>query len=58
VAEAGNGREGLVASAQAGWVDVIITDWKISEMSGIDFIRTFVRCSRSKTAGADVTTPT
>jgi len=39
VAEAGNGREGL-DRLTAGPVDLIITDWNMPEMSGIDFIRT------------------
>ena len=39
VAEASNGREGLERLA-AGSVDMIITDWNMPEMSGIDFIRT------------------
>jgi len=39
VAEAGNGREGL-DRLSAGPVDLIITDWNMPEMSGIDFIRT------------------
>jgi len=38
VAEAGNGKEGL-EQLNAGPVDVIITDWNMPEMSGIDFIR-------------------
>ena len=40
VAEAGNGREGLDRLSSGGPVDVIITDWNMPEMSGIDFIRT------------------
>jgi two-component system, chemotaxis family, chemotaxis protein CheY len=40
VAEAGNGREGLDRLNSSGPVDVIITDWNMPEMSGIDFIRT------------------
>jgi two-component system chemotaxis response regulator CheY len=36
--EAGNGREGLEKLAAAP-VDMIITDWNMPEMSGIDFIR-------------------
>jgi two-component system, chemotaxis family, chemotaxis protein CheY len=40
VAEAGNGREGLDRLSAGGPVDVIITDWNMPEMSGIDFIRT------------------
>lgn len=37
--EAANGREGVEKLAQ-GRVDMIITDWNMPEMSGIDFIRT------------------
>jgi two-component system, chemotaxis family, chemotaxis protein CheY len=36
--EAGNGREG-VARLEAGPVDMIITDWNMPEMSGVEFIR-------------------
>ena len=36
--EAGNGREGLEKLASTP-VDMIITDWNMPEMSGIDFIR-------------------
>ena len=36
--EAGNGKEGLERLG-AGPVDVIITDWNMPEMSGIEFIK-------------------
>ena len=36
--EAGNGREGMERLATTQ-VDMIITDWNMPEMSGIDFIR-------------------
>ena len=36
--EAGNGREGIDKLATTA-VDMIITDWNMPEMSGIDFIR-------------------
>ena len=36
--EAGNGREGVERLAQNA-VDMIITDWNMPEMSGIDFIK-------------------
>jgi CheY-like chemotaxis protein len=38
IVEAGNGREG-VDRLGAGQVDVIVTDWNMPEMSGIEFIR-------------------
>jgi two-component system chemotaxis response regulator CheY len=37
-AEAANGREGVERIASGG-VDVVITDWNMPEMSGIEFIR-------------------
>lgn len=37
--EASNGREGVERLGQ-GQVDMIITDWNMPEMSGIEFIRT------------------
>jgi two-component system chemotaxis response regulator CheY len=36
--EAANGREGIEQLASAG-ADVVITDWNMPEMSGIEFIR-------------------
>jgi two-component system chemotaxis response regulator CheY len=36
--EAANGREGLERLA-AGPVDLVITDWNMPEMNGIDFVR-------------------
>jgi two-component system chemotaxis response regulator CheY len=36
--EAGNGREGMERLASTP-VDMVITDWNMPEMSGIDFIR-------------------
>ena len=36
--EAANGREGMERLTAAG-ADVVITDWNMPEMSGIDFIR-------------------
>jgi two-component system, chemotaxis family, chemotaxis protein CheY len=38
VQEAGNGKEGL-DRLTTGPVDMIITDWNMPEMSGIDFVR-------------------
>jgi two-component system chemotaxis response regulator CheY len=37
-AEASNGREGIERLAAAG-ADMVITDWNMPEMSGIEFIR-------------------
>lgn len=37
-AEAANGREGVERMA-GGAVDVVITDWNMPEMSGIEFVR-------------------
>jgi two-component system chemotaxis response regulator CheY len=37
-AEAANGREGMERLAESA-VDVVITDWNMPEMSGIEFIR-------------------
>ena len=39
ITEASNGREGIDRLA-AAMVDIIITDWNMPEMSGIEFIRT------------------
>ncbi|HVC21722.1 MAG TPA: response regulator [Vicinamibacterales bacterium] len=39
VVEAANGREGIDRLSDGGAVDLIITDWNMPEMSGIDFIR-------------------
>ncbi len=39
VIEAGNGREGIERLSNVSPVDLIITDWNMPEMSGIDFIR-------------------
>ena len=36
--EAGNGREGLDRLG-GGQVDLVITDWNMPEMNGIDFVR-------------------
>ena len=41
IAEASNGREGVERLA-AAMVDVIITDWNMPEMTGIEFVR-FIR---------------
>jgi two-component system chemotaxis response regulator CheY len=47
--EAGNGREALEKLA-AGPVDLIITDWNMPEMDGLDFVRSL----RSTTYGKNV----
>ena len=36
--EAGNGAEGLAAVNQGGF-DVVLSDWNMPEMNGIDFLR-------------------
>ena len=38
VVEAGNGREGIDRVVE-GPVDVVITDWNMPEMNGIEFVR-------------------
>ncbi|WP_291983009.1 response regulator [Luteitalea sp.] len=38
IVEAGNGREGIEKVSE-GTVDLIITDWNMPEMNGIEFIR-------------------
>jgi two-component system chemotaxis response regulator CheY len=45
--EAGNGREGLdrLATTQ---IDLIITDWNMPEMSGIDFVRNLRASDKTK----------
>jgi two-component system chemotaxis response regulator CheY len=45
VIEAGNGREGIEKLGEVP-VDVIVTDWNMPEMTGIDFVR-LVRNSRA-----------
>ncbi len=37
IVEAGNGREGL-AAFQAGPVDIVLTDWNMPEMSGLELL--------------------
>jgi two-component system chemotaxis response regulator CheY len=46
--EAGNGREGLERLA-ATEVDLVITDWNMPEMSGIEFVRNLRACDKTKT---------
>ena len=51
--EAGNGREGLDRLG-AGQIDLVITDWNMPEMNGIDFVRTLrVDAAGQVGAGAD-----
>jgi len=47
VAEAGNGREGLDRLGGEA-VDVIITDWNMPEMTGIEFVRSLRGSSVTK----------
>jgi two-component system chemotaxis response regulator CheY len=46
--EAGNGREGLDRLV-AGPVDLVITDWNMPEMNGIDFVRNLRATEQGKT---------
>lgn len=46
--EAGNGREGMERLAAAP-VDMVITDWNMPEMNGIDFIRALRSNDATKT---------
>jgi two-component system chemotaxis response regulator CheY len=46
VIEAANGREGLDRLHQTSGVDLILVDWNMPEMNGLDFIRA-VRADRS-----------
>lgn len=56
VIEASNGREGIDRAA-ASPIDVIITDWNMPEVSGIEFIRTIrTQDKTSKTPVLMVTT--
>jgi two-component system, chemotaxis family, chemotaxis protein CheY len=46
VVEAGNGREGLDRLRDAGDVGVVLVDWNMPEMNGLEFIRA-VRAERT-----------
>lgn len=46
VVEAGNGREGLEQLRQVKDLELILVDWNMPEMNGLDFIKT-VRADRS-----------
>jgi two-component system chemotaxis response regulator CheY len=46
--EAGNGREGLEKLA-GGAVDVVITDWNMPEMNGLDFVRAIRASAATRT---------
>ncbi len=39
VAEAGNGREGLEHLSAHGVPDIVLVDWNMPEMSGIEFVQ-------------------
>jgi two-component system, chemotaxis family, chemotaxis protein CheY len=39
VVEAGNGREGIDRVTEGPPVDLVITDWNMPEMNGIEFVR-------------------
>ncbi len=45
VVEAGNGREGLERLAQNPTVELVLVDWNMPEMNGLDFIKA-VRAQR------------
>jgi two-component system chemotaxis response regulator CheY len=47
VVEAGNGREGFDRAA-GGEIDLVITDWNMPEMNGIDFIRALRSSEKTK----------
>src|SRR5262249_35525331 len=46
VVEAGNGREGLERLAEHPDIDLVLVDWHMPEMDGLDFIRA-VRAQRA-----------
>lgn len=46
VTEAGNGREGLEQLRQSPGIELILVDWNMPEMNGLDFIRA-VRAERA-----------
>ena len=39
VVEAGNGREALEQMERAGDVELVLVDWNMPEMNGLDFVR-------------------
>ena len=39
VADAGDGREGLKRLEQLGQPDLVLVDWNMPEMNGLDFVR-------------------
>lgn len=39
VIEAGDGREGLVRLHEMSQADLVLVDWNMPEMSGVDFVR-------------------
>jgi two-component system chemotaxis response regulator CheY len=45
VVEAGNGREGLDRLREMNQPDVVLVDWNMPEMNGVDFVRA-VRADR------------
>jgi two-component system chemotaxis response regulator CheY len=46
VVEAGNGREALEQMERAGDVELVLVDWNMPEMNGLDFVRA-VRARRA-----------
>jgi len=45
--EAGNGREGLERLAEFPTVEIVLVDWNMPEMNGLDFIKA-VRADRAR----------
>jgi len=39
VEEAGNGKEGLTKLKQMGQADLVLVDWNMPEMNGLEFVR-------------------
>jgi len=39
VEEAGNGKEGLAKLKQMGQADLVLVDWNMPEMNGLEFVR-------------------
>ncbi len=46
VVEAGNGREALLSLEQGGRPDVVLVDWNMPEMNGLEFVQSVRRDQR------------